>query len=117
MKRNYLILLLSAITLLSCASAQIMKTSLRITVLDELGNPVEGAAVVLYANEEDYNSSENPVSEKVLTNNKGIAKISDLESKVYFVDVQKGDKSNFDAGTRTNVLESGKINKVNIIIE
>lgn len=117
MKRNYLILLFAAFFILACAPAQIMKTSLRITVLDELGNPVEGASVLLYANEADYRSSENPVSEKVLTNNKGIAKISDLETKVYFVDVRKDDKSNIDAGIQTNALQSGRINKVNIIIE
>ena len=117
MKRNYLILLFTAFALLACAPSQIMKTSLRITVLDELGNPVEGANVLLYANEADYRSSANPITEKAVTNNKGIAKISDLETKAYFVDVRKGDKNNNGGGIQTEVLQSGRINKLNIIIE
>ena len=117
MKRNYLILLLAAFMIIACAPSQVMKTSLRITVLDELGNPVEGATINLYANESDYRSSTNPVAPTATTNNKGIAKVSELESKAYFIDVRKGDKNNVGAGIQTNVLDANRINKVNIIIE
>ena len=117
MKRNYLVLFLAAFMILACAPAQIMKTSIRVTVLDELGNPVEGAKILLYQNESDYRSSTNPVVPEVQTNNKGIAKVSDLEAKKYFIDVRKGDKSNIGAGIQTNTLEANRINKLNIIIE
>ena len=117
MKRNYLILLFTALVLLACAPSQIMKTSLRITVLNELGNPVEGAKVLLYNTEADYRNSENPVAEVAVTNNKGVANVKDLETKAYFIDVRKGDQNNHGGGIQTNVLQSGRINKINVIIE
>ena len=117
MKRNYLILFFTAIVLLACAPSQILKTSVRVTVLDELGNPVEGAKVLLYANESDYRASTNPVNQAAVTNNKGVANVKDLETKAYFIDVRKGDKSNIGAGIQTEPLQSGRINKINIIIE
>lgn len=117
MKRNYLMLLFAAFIVLACAPAQIMKTSIRVTVLDELGNSVEGAKITLYETESDYRSSTNPVVPEVQTNNKGIAKVGNLEAKKYFIDVKKGDKNNVGAGIQTNTLEANRINKINIIIE
>lgn len=118
MNRNFLILFLSAFILLACApTAQITKTSIKATVLDDLGNPVEGATILLYANEQDYRSSKNPVAEKAMTNKKGEAKISDLEAKAYFIDVRKGDLNNNGAGVEIDALQAGRVNKINIIIE
>lgn len=117
MKRNYFIFFFTACILLACAPSQILKTSIRVTVLDELGNPVEGATVQLYENNADYSSSKNPVTAPVQTNNKGIANIQKLEPKTYFMDVRKGDKNNFGAGVQTDTLQSGRINKINVIIE
>ncbi len=117
MNRNILILFFAAILVIACAPAQIMKTSLKVTVLDELGNTVEGASIVLYANEKDYHSSENPVKPVALTDKKGVATIKELEGKPYFMDVSKGDKNNVDAGVQTNKLEANRINKLNVIIE
>ncbi len=117
MNKKHLILFFAAFIILACAPAQIMKTSLRVTVLDEVGNAVEGATITLYENEKDYRSSQNPAAEAVLTNNKGIAKINELKAKAYFIDVRKDDKNNNGAGIQTNVLQANRINKVNIIIE
>lgn len=117
MNRNLLILLTTCFIILSFAPAQLVKTSLRVTVLDETGNYVEGATITLYDNEDDYHQSQNPVGESVLTNNKGIAKVGGLEAKAYFIDVRKDDKNNNGAGIQTNVLQANRINKVNIIIE
>jgi hypothetical protein len=117
MKRNLYILLAATLLAIACAPSQIMKTSLRITVLDELGNTVEGATILLYANEKDYHASQNPVKPAVQTNNKGIATVKGLEAKTYYLDVQKGDKNNVDAGVQTNTLEANRINKINVIIE
>lgn len=116
MNRNYF-LLFFALILLSCAPSQVLKTSLRVNVLDDLGNPVEGATVVLYANESDFRSSSNPVVAAVQTNNKGVARINDLEAKAYFIDVRKGDKNNFGGGNQIDALEANRLNKINIIIE
>lgn len=116
MKRNYALMLL-AIVFMAFAPAQIVKTSLRVTVLDELGNPVEGATIQVYGNDKDYRASTNPVVEVSTTNAKGLAIIKGLSAKAYFLDVEKGDKNNRDAGYQTDVLQANRINKINIIIE
>ena len=114
MKKAILILL--PIMLITFSSATLLKTSLRITVLDELGNIVEGAKVDLYDNEEDYNSSENAVQESQLTDEKGRVTFKNLDKKKYWVNVEKGDKNNYGAGVEV-MLEPNKINKSNIVIE
>ncbi len=95
---------------------QIIKTTLHITVRDELGNTVEGATVQLFANEEDYLKEENVVQEAT-TNKHGIAKFKDLEAISYHVIVRKDDKDNSGGGERTEVLEARRINKVTIVIQ
>ncbi|HYG39085.1 MAG TPA: hypothetical protein VD908_10710, partial [Cytophagales bacterium] len=68
LKPMYKIFLLVFLTV-SCFSfdtpsnKQIFKTSLQVTVRNELGNLEEGAKVTLYKTEEDYNASINPVGE------------------------------------------------------
>ena len=99
------------------ASAQIFDTSIRITILDELGNPVEGAAVQLYRSEDDYRNETNAATEVHYTDAKGQVKIKDLEARVYYVNAEKGDKNNIGAGVMTDKLEEKKLNKVTIIIE
>jgi hypothetical protein len=94
---------------------QLLKTKLHITVRNELGNLVEGAKVALYSNKTDYEASKNQMLSKN-TNEKGIAVFSDLEEKVYFVNVEKGAANNFDAATQTDTLKSSRVNKVTIII-
>ncbi len=96
---------------------QLLKTSLRVTVLNELGNPEEGVVLKLYTTDKDYEEETNPVSDSVLTDKKGRATFKDLEPIVYFVSAEKGKMNNHGAGIQTNPLESGKVNKVNIVIE
>lgn len=96
---------------------KLLPTALKITVLDGLGNYVEGAEVTLYGNEEDFKNSENPVQETQLTDKKGRVTFKGLESKSYYVDVIKGEKTNYGAAQLTPKLEEGRFNKVNIIIE
>ncbi len=120
MKKYSLILGIVCLTFLSAfhlAPEQILKTSLRLTILNELGNPVPDAAVTLYLNEEDYRQEVNPVMETQRTDKKGRVKFSGLEPQVYFVYALKGDMSNAGAGVQTDTLREGRINKVNIIIE
>lgn len=96
---------------------QILKTQLRLTILDELGNLVEGADVTLYNSDEDYRQEQNPVMEKQVTDSKGRVKFIGLEPKVYYVLAEKEDKDNAGAGVQTDTLQEGRINKVNIVIE
>lgn len=120
MKKYSLIFGLFCLVTLSAfhlAPEQLFNTSLRITVLNELGNPVPEAEVNLYHNLEDYRQEENPAAETQTTDKKGRVKFGKLDPEVYFVDAKKGDMSNAGAGVATDTLREGRINKVNIIIE
>ncbi|HEY9488889.1 MAG TPA: carboxypeptidase-like regulatory domain-containing protein [Chryseosolibacter sp.] len=105
---------LSLIILLS--GFQIIKTTLHITVRDELGNIVEGAAVQLFETEEDYLKEEN-IATETITDKYGIAKIKDLKPISYFVIVRKDDKDNSGGGEQTAELQAKRINKVTIVIQ
>ena len=111
------ILSLTVLFAVGMTSAQIIKTSLRITVLDEVGNPVEEATVVLYETEEDYRSESNPVTKPGKSDAKGRVKFSDLEEKSYFVQAVKDDKNNDGRGAQISPLSAKKQNRINIIIE
>jgi hypothetical protein len=110
--------LLSAFCLLLFAfsSFQLIKTSLNVTVRDETGNTVEGATVLLFETEEDYNTEKN-VAAQGITDKKGYLKLKDLKSMPYFVIVRKDDKDNAGGGEKTEKLEAKKINKVTIVIQ
>ena len=93
-----------------------LPTKLKITVIDGTGNFVENSTVTLYLSKDDYINSENPLTSK-LTDEKGRVKFKDMEPRIYFLDVRKGDKSNDGRGSQTDKLNEGKTNKVNVVIE
>jgi hypothetical protein len=95
--------------------SQIFKTSLQITIRNELGNIESGAKVTLYKTEEDYNASQNPVASQE-TDDKGRAMFEGVEPIAYYVQAEKGDRDNSGAGEKTPVLDQKKINKVTIVI-
>ncbi|MEO5601391.1 MAG: carboxypeptidase regulatory-like domain-containing protein [Cyclobacteriaceae bacterium] len=95
---------------------QLIKTSLNVTVRDELGNIVEGASVQLFDNEADYLAEKN-VSSQGTTDKYGILKLKDLKAIAYYMIVRKEDKDNSGGGERTAVLEAKRINKVTIVIQ
>jgi len=103
-------------TMPDSSRSQIFKTSLQITVRNELGNEESGANVTLYKTEEDYNNSKNPVGETKKTDGKGKVTFEGVEATAYFVQVEKGDRDNFGAGEKTPKLDQNKLNKVTIII-
>ena len=120
MKKYSLIFGFICISFLSAfhlAPEQILKTSLRITILNELGNPVPDAKVTLYQQEDEYRQEVNPAAETQTSDKKGRVKFSGLEPTVYFVHAIKDDMNNAGAGVQTDTLREGRINKVNIIIE
>ncbi|MEM6641908.1 MAG: SpaA isopeptide-forming pilin-related protein [Bacteroidota bacterium] len=98
------------------ADAQLLPTKLRVTVIDGLGNNVEGATVLLYSNEKDYLESTNPVAE-LKTDKKGRVTFKDLETRSYFIEAKHQKKTNDGEGVQTAVLAEGRINKVNTVIE
>lgn len=94
----------------------ILQTQLIVTVLDDLGTIQEGASVKLFKTVEDYNSGENQVLETQLTSKKGKTRFVGLEGIAYFVEVKNGKKDNSLGGEKTEPLDEGKINKINVII-
>jgi hypothetical protein len=111
-----LILFLFVGSMLVTTGFQLIKTTLHITVRDEVGNTVEGASVQLFEREEDYTKEQNVAAQGV-TDEKGILKIKELKDKAYYVIVRKGDKDNSGGGEQTGRLEAKKVNKVTIIIQ
>ncbi len=95
---------------------QIIKTTLHITVRDELGNTVQDASVQLFETEEDYLKEENVVAQDS-TDKRGIVRFKDLKPISYYVIIRHGDKDNSGGGERTAELEERRINKVTIVIQ
>jgi hypothetical protein len=98
------------------SSSQLIKTTLHVTVRDELGNTVEGATVQLFEKEDDYLKEENVAAEGQ-TDSKGILKLKDLKAISYYLIVRKDDKDNAGGGEQTGKLEEKRINKVTVIIQ
>ena len=95
---------------------QLLRTTLHVTVRDDLGNIVEGASVQLFEKEADYTKEENVAAEGS-TDEKGIVKFKDLKPMSYYVIVRHGDKDNSGGGEQTGKLEEKRTNKVTIIIQ
>ena len=95
---------------------ELLATSLKINIRNNLGNMESGVVVTLYANKGDFNKEENPVQSGV-TNEKGMVTFKKLQAKAYYVTAVKGDMNNFGLGVQTNTLDANKLNKVTIIIE
>ncbi len=111
-----LALLITVTIFSSFTTKPLLPTNLRITVLDDIGNVVEGASVTLYASEEDYFEEKKPVRETQKTDAKGRVTFKKLEPIQYFVHAQKGDKDNVGDGVSISKLKEGRINLVNTII-
>jgi hypothetical protein len=109
-------MLATALLLMLLQGFQLIKTSLNVTVRDELGNTVQGASVQLFEKEEDYTAEKNVAAQGV-TDSKGYLKLKELKPISYYVIVRKDDKDNSGGGEQTGKLEEKKINKVTIIIQ
>ncbi|MEO9964302.1 MAG: carboxypeptidase-like regulatory domain-containing protein [Reichenbachiella sp.] len=119
MKKHVIIIILTAFMFGASAYeyvGQILPTSLKVSVLDELGNPVQDAEVSLFDNEEDYRAETNPLAQKV-TDKKGVAVFKKLDPVRYYILASFQDKNNIGSGVQTDSLVEGRINKVNTIIE
>jgi uncharacterized GH25 family protein len=98
-------------------NAQIRSTGVRITVFDRLGSLVENAKVTIYETREDYENEENAVAGPSFTDSKGRVTFKNLDVKVYFVQVIKGEENNYGDAEQTGELQKGKLNKFNIVIQ
>lgn len=95
----------------------LLSTGMRITVISRLGNPVENAKVTIFENRDDYENEENAIAGPAFTDAKGRVTFKNLEEKQYYVQVIKGDDSNYGDAEQTGKLKKGKLNKFNIVIQ
>lgn len=101
--------------LLCSFTAQMIPTSLKITVRNGLGATESDVKVTLYSTKDDYEKSINPVATGK-TDNKGNVFFQHLTTLNFYVSAEKGDKNNFGAGEKINDLAENKVNKVTLII-
>ena len=116
-KRILLSLSVLALTLLSFAPQQLLKTKMTITVVNKQGALIEGAEVKLYKTIDDFNKNTNQVQETKKTNEKGVVKFTKLDAISYYMQVEKGDLSNMFTAEKTQPLAPKKANKFIIVIE
>lgn len=95
---------------------EVLASTLKITIRNDLGNTESGVTVTVYDSKEDFQVEQNPVQQDE-TDDKGVVTFKGLQAKAYFVAAVKGDMNNYGAGVQTNTLEDRKVNKVTIIIE
>lgn len=114
MKSKISILIIVACILCSF-TAQMIPTSLKITVRNELGALEGDVKVTLYANKEDYEKSINAVAAGK-TDSKGMVYFQGLTALNFYISAEKGDRNNFGAGEKIDNLAENKVNKVTIII-
>ena len=95
--------------------AQMIPTSVKITVRNDLGALESGVKVSLYKNKEDYEKSVNPEFSGS-TDAKGNVYFQNVTQLNYYVSAEKGDKNNFGAGEKLDALTANRVNKVTIII-
>ncbi len=117
MKRSMFIAFILISILQFGFTSMMLPTSMRITVISRLGNPVENASVTIYANQEDYENEENAVAGPAFTDKKGRVTFNNLETKSYYVQVVKDDNNNYGDAEQTGTLIKGKLNKFNIVIQ
>lgn len=117
MKKATISSLIIIFVIFSSFQPKFLPTSLKITVIDNLGNVVQNAEVTIYRSEDNYRNNTNPATKKQLTDEKGRVTFKKLAPVSYFIDARKGDKSNDGEGVQTAKLKEGKVNKVNTVIE
>lgn len=114
MKSKISILIILACILCSF-TAQMIPTSLKITVRNELGAIEGDVNVILYANKEDYEKNANPLM-KGKTDSKGNVFFQHLTALNFYISAEKGERNNFGAGEKIENLAENKVNKVTLII-
>ncbi|MEP7195405.1 MAG: hypothetical protein ABI851_02730 [Saprospiraceae bacterium] len=110
----YSILGILFLSVISCSKSDDPAT-LELTVLDNLGNRVVGATVLLYTSQQDYDLNQNFTG--FTTNTEGELTVKELNGDKYFWRINKGCLSNqFSTITTSGTLNLGVVNKVNCIV-
>ena len=102
--------------LVSFSIFTVKPAKVKIIVVDENSNLVEGANVSLYINQERYKTEKN-ASASGKTNSKGIIQFKNLEERIYYIHVRKGDLNNNGGSIQTDTLHASSKNRFQIMID
>ena len=94
-------------------------TSLKFSVVVNVGNPVSSATISLYQSQTDYTNNTNVVSTQA-TDNNGMATFSSLSGIVYYYTILRSSdcSSNVTATNHTaNALTSGTSNTISVVVD
>lgn len=92
-------------------------TTLEMILKDNLGNPISGASVKLYASQTDWNNSANQVGSTQFADASGLVTFTDLSNIQYYWFAEKDCQNNVNGAiTTTTSLTAGITNTVNVII-
>jgi hypothetical protein len=114
-KLGVLIMLMMLIQIGIATQASVLPTSLSLTIVDRLGNRVEGATVTVYKAKDDYINQTNPITDGI-SNDRGKLTFKKMKPIPYYLDARKGDMHNDGMGAKTETLKEGKTNKVIVVI-
>lgn len=96
-------------------SFQFFSTSVKISVLNNLGKEEEGVKVSLYKTKEDFTAQKNKVDEHY-TDRKGNVTFKNLEAIPYYISAVKDNLSNVGNAEVSDSLKKDMLNKMKIII-
>jgi hypothetical protein len=117
-------LVLAGLTIISSCSkdddvqpVQPVQTSLELTLKDNLGNIISGAAVKLYSSQTDWNNGTNQVGTTQFSDASGKVKFNNLSNIKYYWFAEKDCQNNVNgAVTTTSALTANVNNTLNVIL-
>ncbi len=125
-KISFLVAIISITLLSGCSKTDVSTpepeivpttTSLELTILDDSGNPMQGAEVRLYSSKEDMENELNQVSSIQQSGSDGKVVFTELASKRYYWFAEKGCENNSCSAFTTDCfIGSDTINSVNVLI-
>ena len=111
-----LTLLIIGLSLASFTIYQASSTRVKITVVDEEELIVVGASVEVFKTKDSYKKEVAPVKTGK-TNEKGYIEFKNLEERVYYILVKKGDLNNNNGDVKTDTLSVAGKNRFKITID
>lgn len=115
-KRILLPVFLLFALLQSCGNEEeLIPTTLRLTITNAAGVPQSQMNVSLYLSKQDWLAETNEVTSDV-TGSDGTIDLTSIEANTYYVNVQNGNTTNWDAQTFTVTVEANKINEQTILV-
>ena len=121
-KISILVLLISLVVISSCKKSKDddvdpQTTDLQITVVNELGERISGASVILYRLKTDYLNNINSI-DSTTTNRSGQVEFKDLNTINYYFHIEKTPATNEFTEQKTIApLTKNMLNTVTVLIE